>query len=126
MIQVVAAVIERDGRILIGQRQPSQSHPLKWEFPGGKVEPGESPERALARELQEELDIRDAAGSEMARYPFTYPGKGSIELIFFRVTEFEGEPRNLIFHEMRWVARAELRKLYFVEGDTAFIRSLSE
>jgi hypothetical protein len=61
----------------------------------------------------------------MARYPFTYPGKGAIELIFFRVTHFRGEPRNLIFHEMRWAARRELAKLDFVEGDTAFIRSLA-
>ena len=53
MIQVVAAIIERDGRILVGQRQASQSHPLQWEFPGGKVEPGETPEQALARELEE-------------------------------------------------------------------------
>lgn len=124
MIQVVAAVIERDGQILIGQRQPSQSHPLKWEFPGGKVEPGETPEQALARELEEELGIRGAEGAEMARYPHTYPGKNPIVLIFFRVTHFHGEPRNLIFHEMRWAAPRELPHLDFVEGDTAFIRSL--
>ena len=88
MIQVVAAIIEREGRILIGQRRPEQSHPLKWEFPGGKVEPGETPERALTRELEEELAIRNARGPEIARYEFTYPGKSPIALIFHRVTEF--------------------------------------
>src|SRR6185312_8739068 len=75
MVQVVAAIIERSGCVLIGQRQPEQSHPLKWEFPGGKVELNESPEQALARELEEELSIRNARGAEIARYEFAYPGK---------------------------------------------------
>jgi 8-oxo-dGTP diphosphatase len=122
MIQVAAAILERDGRILVGQRQPTQSHPLKWEFPGGKVEPGETPAEALTRELEEELDIRDAECTEIARYPYTYPGKKPIELIFFRVTDYCGEPRNRIFHELRWAARAELPGLDFVEGDTEFLR----
>jgi 8-oxo-dGTP diphosphatase len=124
MLQVVAAIIERDGRILIGQRQPSQTHPLKWEFPGGKIEPGETPEQALARELEEELDIHGAAGTEITRYAYTYPGKNPIELIFFRVTQFRGEPRNRIFHDMRWETRSALSRLDFVEGDTAFLRAL--
>jgi 8-oxo-dGTP diphosphatase len=125
MVHVVAAIIERDGRILIGQRQPEQSHPLKWEFPGGKVEDGETPDQALARELQEELAIRNARGSEITRYEFTYPGKSPIALIFYRVTEFEGVPQNLIYREMRWEARAELPQFDFVEGDRDFIRSFA-
>ena len=64
---VVAAVIERDGRILIGQRPPNKQHPLKWEFPGGKLETGEDPRDGLARELTEELDIRPEIGPEIAR-----------------------------------------------------------
>jgi len=125
MVQVVAAIIERDGLVLIGQRQPEQSHPLQWEFPGGKVEPGESPPQALARELEEELAIRDARGPEIARYEFTYPGKDPIELIFHRVTAFEGEPRNVIFREMRWEPRAKLPEFDFVAGDRAFIQAFS-
>jgi 8-oxo-dGTP diphosphatase len=125
MVQVVAAIIERDGRVLIGQRRPEQSHPLKWEFPGGKVEAGETPEQALARELQEELAIRNARGTEITRYEFAYPGKNAIALIFYRVTEFEGEPQNLIYREMRWEARAELPQFDFVEGDRDFIRSFA-
>ena len=66
MTQVVAAIFENNGRILICQRTPGQSHPLKWEFPGGKVEPGESPEQGLARELEEELAITGARGEEMS------------------------------------------------------------
>jgi 8-oxo-dGTP diphosphatase len=125
MVHVVAAIIERHGRILIGQRQAEQSHPLKWEFPGGKVEPGESPQQALTRELEEELGIRGAHGPEITRYEFTYPGKNPIALIFYRVTGFEGEPQNLIFREMRWEPRAKLGEFDFVEGDRHFIQAFS-
>ena len=121
MIQVVAAIIEREGRILIGQRQPEQSHPLLWEFPGGKVEPGESPEQALTRELDEELAIRGARGEEILRYDYEYPGKPAITLIFFRVTAYEGDPQNLIYREMRWEARARLAAFDFVAGDRRFL-----
>ncbi len=124
MVQVVAAVIGREGRILVGQRKATQAHPMKWEFPGGKVEPGETPERAIERELEEELGIRGAAGPEITRYFYTYPGKDAIELIFFRVTRFGGEPRNLIFHEVRWVTVEDMAALDFVEGDNQFLRSL--
>src|SRR3954447_17419 len=117
MLQVVAAIIEREGRILVGQRTAKQSHPLKWEFPGGKVERGESPEQALARELEEELGIRYAAGEEVARYEYRYPGKSAIELIFVGVKSFEGEPANLIFQDLRWHPKSQLRELDFVEGD---------
>ncbi|MBZ5577553.1 MAG: (deoxy)nucleoside triphosphate pyrophosphohydrolase [Acidobacteriia bacterium] len=125
MVQVVAAILERDGRILIGRRRPEQSHPLQWEFPGGKVEAGETPEQALTRELDEELGIHNAAGPELARYPYTYPGKDPIVLIFFQVTSFTGEPHNLIFQEMRWELPAKLKELDFVEGDLDFLRSLA-
>jgi 8-oxo-dGTP diphosphatase len=125
MVQVVAAILERGGRILIGRRKAEQSHPLQWEFPGGKVEHGETPAQALARELQEELDIGGVRGEEITRYEFTYPGKSPIRLIFFRVTEFAGEPRNVIFEELRWEPRQYLAGFDFVEGDIEFLRGLS-
>ena len=125
-MEVVAAVIERDGLILIGQRKPGGRHPGKWEFPGGKVEPGETPEQALARELEEELGILGAAGQEIMRYQHTYPGRDTIVLIFFRVQEFGGEPRNVIFHEMRWEPVERLAEFDFVEGDTRFIQDSSK
>jgi 8-oxo-dGTP diphosphatase len=121
MVQVVAAIIERAGAILVGQRTAQQSHPMKWEFPGGKLEPGENPEQALARELEEELGIRAAAGEEITRYRYQYPGKNPIELIFVRVRTFAGEPANLIFHELRWQPKDALHLLDFVEGDREFI-----
>jgi 8-oxo-dGTP diphosphatase len=121
MLQVVAGIIERDGRILICRRTERQSHPLQWEFPGGKVEPGETPRDALERELQEELGIGGAQGSEIARYEFEYPGKPRISLIFFAVERFEGEPGNLIFREMRWETPDRLADYDFVEGDIEFL-----
>ena len=124
MVQVVAAIIERNGSILVGQRTPAQSHPLKWEFPGGKVEAGETPAQALARELEEELGIRGAVSSEITRYAFAYPGKKAIELIFLRVTTFEGEPKNLVFHDLRWQPAERLAELDFLEGDRDFLSGL--
>lgn len=121
MIEVVAAILEREERVLIGRRGANQSHPHQWEFPGGKVEPGETPAQALTRELQEELDLGDARGEEILRYEFAYPGKSPIRLIFFRVTSYEGELRNLIYPEMRWAAREELSGFDFVEGDREFL-----
>jgi 8-oxo-dGTP diphosphatase len=125
MLQVVAAILERDGRVLIGQRKAEQSHPLQWEFPGGKVEAGETPAQALARELEEELGITDAAGEQMTRYAYTYPGKNPIELIFYRVTSFRGEPHNLVFHELRWEPPGRMGDFDFVEGDRDFLRVLA-
>ena len=122
MLQVVAAVIQRQGRILICRRRPDQSHPLKWEFPGGKVEPGETPGQALARELEEELGIAGATGKEIARYQYAYPGKRPILLIFYRVDEFSGEPANRIFHEVRWEPPETMAQFDFLEGDIEFIR----
>jgi len=125
MLQVVAGIIEREGRILICRRKAQQSHPLKWEFPGGKVEKNETLPQALERELAEELDIRSITCEEMTRYEYTYPGKHPIRLIFFRVTEFEGEPRNLIFEEMRWEPRQNLGTFDFVKGDLRFVHDFA-
>ena len=97
MTTVVAAVIERDGQVLIGQRPAGKRHGLKWEFPGGKVEPGEAPEDALRRELEEELGIQAVIGVEIADYEYTYPGREPIRLIFFTVEEFTGLIENRVF-----------------------------
>ena len=122
MTTVVAAVIERAGRVLIGQRKRSRQHPLKWEFPGGKVEQDETPEAAVVRELAEELDIRAHVGGEIARYEYQYPGREPILLIFYRVTDFAGEPRNLDFERMEWAMPEQLPSYDFLEGDQDFIR----
>ena len=125
MTTVVAAVIERAGQVLICQRRAAGTHPLKWEFPGGKVEPGEAPIEALRRELGEELAIEARIGAEIARYEYCYPGKPPILLIFYRVTEFTGEPRNRVFQAIGWDAPARLGEYDFLEGDVDFVRTLA-
>ncbi len=122
MTTVVAAVIEREGRILIAQRKRTGQHPLKWEFPGGKVEPGEEPEAAVVRELEEELAIRARVDHEIMHYEYQYPERPPILLIFYRVTEFAGEPQNLDFEQIAWVERGSLGDHDFLEGDADFIR----
>jgi len=124
-MEVVAAVIERNGQILIGQRKARGRHALKWEFPGGKVEPGEEPRAALARELREELGIEAQIGEEIERYDFSYDTQPTTHLIFFRVTEFVGEPENLDFAQIAWAERQRLPEYDFLEGDVAFVRRLA-
>jgi 8-oxo-dGTP diphosphatase len=121
MLHVVAAIIERNGRILICRRTASQTHPLQWEFPGGKVEPGETPPQALAGELEEELGIIGVRADELTRYEYRYPGKAPFLLIFFRVNRFSGEPENKIFHEISWETREALAGFDFVDGDRQFL-----
>jgi 8-oxo-dGTP diphosphatase len=123
MTTVVAGIMVRDGRILICRRRADQAHPLKWEFPGGKAEPGESPEDALRRELWEELGIESALPAEMTRYTFAYPGKNPILLIFLRVTDWQGDVENRIFESMIWEAPDRLRDYDFLEGDLPFLDS---
>jgi 8-oxo-dGTP diphosphatase len=119
---VVAAVIERGGQILIAQRDAESWHPLKWEFPGGKVEVEETPEEAVVRELQEELAIQARIDGEIMRYEYQYPGRSPILLIFFRVVDFAGEPQNLQFAQIRWESPERLREYDFLEGDREFLR----
>lgn len=116
LVVVVAAVIERDGRVLICRRRAGSSHGLKWEFPGGKAEPGEDPRAALRRELAEELGVPAEPGEEIIRYWYQYPDRSPILLIFYR-TAIAAAPQNLIFEEIRWVRRDRLLEFDFVEGD---------
>jgi 8-oxo-dGTP diphosphatase len=124
MTTVVAAVIEREQKILVCQRKADGPHALKWEFPGGKVEPGETAEDALRRELREELGIVAAVGPEITRYEYSYPGKNPILLIFFQATEYSGDMKNLVFEKFEWADRNLLPDYDFLEGDVDFVRSL--
>jgi 8-oxo-dGTP diphosphatase len=125
VIKVVAAVIERNGQILVGQRRKSDSHGLKWEFPGGKVERGEAPAAALARELEEELGIQARVGREIVRYAHEYPKRATILLMFYSVTEFSGEPQSLAFERIVWEFPERLPDYDFLDGDVDFVRRLA-
>ena len=126
IVEVVATVIEHAGLILIGQRKPRGRHALKWEFPGGKVEPGEGSREALVRELREELGIEARIGDEIERYDFSYSAGNVTRLIFFNVTEFSGEPVNLDFEQIAWAPLNRLADYDFLEGDVAFVRKMGK
>ena len=121
MLMVVAAILERDGRMLIGQRRAGGSHAGKWEFPGGKVEAGESPEEAIVRELREELAIEASGVHEIHRYEYAYPGKRPLLLVFMRVPSFIGEPVNQAFAKIAWAQPSDFRRYDFLDGDREFL-----
>jgi mutator protein MutT len=126
MTTVVAAILRSQGKILIGRRRADQPHPLKWEFPGGKLEPGESPAAALTRELREELGIESAPGAELMRYEFAYPGKNPILLIFLDVANWSGAIENRIFDRIVWESPESLAAYDFLEGDAPFLAVLPQ
>src|SRR5580698_10004184 len=123
---VVAALMLRGDEVLICQRRPDQPMALQWEFPGGKIEPGESPEAALARELSEELGIEAAIGSRVTHIRHNYRHGGAVDLQFFAVYEFKGEIENRIFKEVRWVKLEELPNYDFLAADRGLIRDLAQ
>jgi 8-oxo-dGTP diphosphatase len=122
---VSAGIIHRNGQVLVGQRRSADRHPFKWEFPGGKVEPGETPQQALVRELWEELHIEASIGTELARYEHDYPSGSRVHLLFFAVPRFSGEPTGQVFEQIRWVDLSELPELDFLDGDFDFVRRLA-
>lgn len=99
--------------------------PLKWEFPGGKIEPGEDEESALRRELQEELGILATIGPKLTTIRYTYDHQASIELHFYLVEAFQGEIRNLIFEDVYWADLKELPNYDFLEADVAMVRDIA-
>jgi 8-oxo-dGTP diphosphatase len=123
--QVVAALMLRGEEILCCQRTEYQALPLKWEFPGGKIEPGENPPQALVRELDEELGIQAEIGAKVAQLQHRYHNGNAVELHFFVVERYEGELQNRIFREIRWVDRRELPTLDFLDADRTLVQQIA-
>jgi 8-oxo-dGTP diphosphatase len=122
---VVAAVLHREGKLLIGQRMANDRHGLKWEFPGGKVEIGETPKEALARELREELAIDAVVGREIARYEQSTRRRSPLLLLFHSIESYAGEPQGIAFEQIRWEDPAKLPDYDFLDGDLDFVRRLA-
>ncbi len=132
MREVAVGVLTRDGAVLACQRLQSAVYGLKWEFPGGKLEPGETPREALERELHEELGIRVLAAEEFHRREWIYPEgvanperDGAFRVFYFLVPAFSGEPENRTFAQIRWVSPAELQVLDILEGNREAVALLA-
>lgn len=121
---VTAAIIERDGLILVTRRQAGTHLAGVWEFPGGKCHPGESLDACMKRELREELGIDAVVGDEVFRITHDYPDR-RVELHFLRC-ETSGEPTAMLGQDMRWLKRDDLPQLEFPPADAALIRMLTD
>jgi 8-oxo-dGTP diphosphatase len=123
-IEVVAGLIFRRGKILACQRGGQGPFPLKWEFPGGKVEKGEAYGAALHRELREELGIKIGTATPVLHYQYGYPGDCEVQLHFFRICDYQGEIKNLVFKRLSWLAVDDLEAVDFLEGDLPLVEFL--
>jgi len=123
-IAVTAAVIVRGGRLLICQRGHGSTHAGRWEFPGGKLEPGESLAECMRRELEEELGIDATVGEIVWRTRCEAPSRRPLDLTFFHIPAFRGEPENRIFAAIRWTEITELGEFDFLDGDREIVTAL--
>lgn len=125
LVRVVAAVMEKDGKVLIARRRKGDKLAGKWEFPGGKVDAGETPEDALRRELREELGIETEIGAFLCRSCHDYSHL-SVELLAYRVSHVSGELIPHVHDEIRWVKPEDLSAYDFPEANLPVIRAILE
>ena len=123
MIPVVAALIVRDGRLLIARRPEGKHMAGRWEFPGGKLEKGESPEEAIEREIREELAAEIRAGRVYQAIAYSYPEK-DVLLLFYAASVVSGEPRPVEEAEIRWITLEELDEYTFAPVDAMLVERL--
>ena len=124
--RVVAALIaDARGHYLVCQRSRHRPMPLKWEFPGGKIESSETPKAALTRELREELGIAAVLGEQTARLRHSYTDGTRVELLFYRVRKWRGTISNLVFEDVRWVPAEQLADYDFLEADLVLVHQLA-
>jgi 8-oxo-dGTP diphosphatase len=122
-IRVTAALLEENGRVLLARRKPGRHMGGRWELPGGKIEPGETPEDSLARELAEELGLEASVGEHLCSALFDGDGI-SLELLVYRVHRTAGEPAALEHEEIRWVPPRELASYDLADSDRIVIEKL--
>jgi 8-oxo-dGTP diphosphatase len=123
-ILVTAGIVVDGDRVLICQRHHSDAYGMQWEFPGGKVKEGEDLKACLRRELAEELTIEAEIGEEVFRVRHRYPDR-DVEVVFFAVRSFRGTIRNRVFEAVKWVGRASLTEIDFLEADRELVRRIS-
>jgi len=125
MILVTAGILTDGDRVLVCQRKAGDRFGLKWEFPGGKVEAGETPAACLRRELAEELGIDAEVGPEVHRTDYRYPNGVTVRLLFFKIVRYSGVPRNLEFERFAWARPDELSGFDFLEADREVVDRLA-
>jgi 8-oxo-dGTP diphosphatase len=123
VLVVAAALVDATGRVLIAERPAGKHMAGRWEFPGGKVAPGESEEAALARELEEELGVEVIDARPMMRLTHRYPDR-EVELSMWVVERYQGEPRALDGQRLKWVRRTDLSGEDILEADRPFVAAL--
>jgi 8-oxo-dGTP diphosphatase len=126
MTQAAVAILQKEKRILICQRKKDARYALKWEFPGGKVEEGESFFECAKREVREELSITIDAFDRSESQINRYDDGGVFEVMYFFVSRFEGVPVNNAFEQIRWVTLDELRSLDILEGNKPLVSRMHE
>ena len=125
-IKVVAGLILQNNKLLICQRPNFKDHPLKWEFPGGKIKNDETNEEALIREINEELSINILNYEELISYKFDYKDlKKQVFIYFYLVNNFSGKVLNNFHKELKWIEIKDIREYDFLEGDLKIIEHIS-
>ena len=125
MTRVAVGILKKNGKILACQRKKGGRYELKWEFPGGKLEPGETVVDCLKRELHEELSLTISAIDRMEFQTADYDDGGRFEVAYCHVSAFQGDPKNNVFETIRWVTPDELRGLDILEGNKSIVEQLS-
>ena len=125
-IKVVAGLILQNNKLLICQRPNFKDHPLKWEFPGGKIKNDETNEEALIREINEELSINIINCEELISYHFSYKNLNKrVFIYFYLVNNFSGKVLNNFHKELKWIEIKDIREYDFLEGDLKIIDHIS-
>ena len=124
MTEVAVGILRKNGKILICQRKKGGRYEFKWEFPGGKLENGETTEQCLRRELREELAIEIHSIERIQTQAAYYEDGGMFNVAYCFVTGYTGEPKNNVFEQIRWVAIDELKYMDMLDGNKPFIAKL--
>ncbi len=124
-IPVVTGLIRKNGKVLLGQRPKGETLAGAWEFPGGKIEQGESPQVALHRELVEELGVDAEVGSLKLAHTHSY-GERGVLLLFYEVLFWKGEPKTIYHDDLRWVEPEELGRIQIPEANRNILTQLIE
>ena len=126
MTLVAVAILQKNGKVLVCQRKKGSRYELKWEFPGGKVENGETVHDCLKRELKEELSVTIRKIGHVEIQASHYEDGGTFEVHYCFVQRFDGELRNNVFEQVRWVTPKELQDMDNLEGNSLIVKKLAE